>query len=158
VTNFTSAHETPFEKHRLSFPDRHIEVNPFLVWMLGPLGVSADLAGDLFVHLQRRKSEVVDSWVRRGRDLGPARWLLLSRQVVAQALSDAQWRDACELCYDSIWHQIETFRIGQRVNYMHIWLHELSDQWPVFWKAIGATGDYRAALKELEVKHNASRT
>lgn len=155
VANFTSAHETPYSKHRLAFPDQHIEVSPHLTWLLGPLVERVDPFDALFVHLLRRKSEVVASWMKRGQSMGPGLWTPLAR-VPKQ--SDEQWREACELCYDAINEQIKSFCLFHRFDYAQAWLHELDKFWPSFWQRIDAQGDYDAALAELSRRHNATRS
>ena len=148
IDNYHSVHEPPYARWKLVFPDNHIVVSPHLTWVLGPLVEKNP--GAIFIHLRRGRREVVNSWMNRGRRLGPGLWTPLSR--IPQQ-TDAAWKEACEMCHDSIVAQIQ--RVPRKV--WEVWLHEAQDWWPEFWRRIGAQGNYEKALAEWGRKHNASR-
>ena len=148
MTNYTAAHESPIAAD-LRFPDRHIEVSPRLTWVLPSL-VEIYAADTLYVHLRRRKAEVVRSWLRRGRDRGPGIW---ERLVYGTVPND--FHQTCELCYDAITRLIGMSLAGR--NRMTIWLHAARQSWGRFWQAVGAEGDYARSLAEWNVRYNASQ-
>jgi hypothetical protein len=148
MTNYTAAHESPIPAD-LRFPDGHVEVSPRLTWLLPSL-VEIYPADTLYVHLRRKKEEVVRSWLHRGRHRGPGIW---ERLVYATAPQD--FRQTCELCYDAMTRLIETSLAGR--NRMTLWLHRAPESWGRFWRAIGSQGDYPRSLAEWTVRHNASR-
>lgn len=96
ATNYTAAHEGRTRYHGpadLEFPDDHVESNPRLGLLLGPL--VARYPSALYVHLCRPKKDVVDSWVRRGPRWGPGLWAPFSAGVKA---TPANLRGLAELC------------------------------------------------------------
>lgn len=161
LTNYTSKHESTSgmtSAAALRLPDNHIEVNPHLSRMLWPLDRELAGADVLWVHLQRKREEVVESWVRRGRKAGVGLWTPLVMRVNAQKLNDEQWRYACGLCYDSITGDIGAFmRTRTDGQQMHMWLHEAQARWPEFLKRIKARGNGRASQAEWNIRHNATR-
>ena len=163
LTNYTSAHErTPLLRAQapLTFPDQHIESDAGLTFLLRPLADRLP-PGEavLFVHLQRRRAEVVRSWVKRGPRIGPARWAPIGLRVKdATKLSPAQWHTACELCHDAMIGQIQTFLSTRaKSEVAHLWLHEAEASWPAILDRIGAEGDLAASAREWRTQHNATR-
>ena len=148
MTNYSVAHESPINPN-LDFPDRHIEVSPRLTWVL-PILVDRHIADTFYVHLRRRRTEVVDSWLRRGRNRGPGIW---ERLVCGTIPGD--YRRTCELCYSAMTRIIEQ-SLADR-NHMTMWLHEIRKSWGEFWRTIGAEGDYHRSLAEWNVQHNAGK-
>lgn len=158
ITNFTCGHETMVGRvtpARLDYPDGHIEVDPHLAWMIGPMVERHPEA--YFVHLQREKEQVVDSWRRRGilPHSGPAPLIDVICQAQCKRLPPQQYGAALGLLYDMV---NANLRVAlQRVRSTHIWLHEANVDFPRFWRAIDAEGDMRAALAEFDRRYNASR-
>lgn len=158
ITNYTSNHETkagvihPIE--RFTYPDNHIEVDPHISWTLGLI---VQLYPDaFFVHLQRRKEEVVRSWLNRGihKHKGPAPLVNVMFQSVSDRLDSQSYRRATETLYDSMIANIE---LGlSQVNSIHVWLHEAQDGFLEFWQRIYAEGDFDKAISEFEIKYNQS--
>lgn len=148
ITNYSVAHESWINPN-LHFPDRHIEVSPRLTWVLPKL-VETYTTDVLYVHLRRRRVEVVRSWLRRGRQRGPGIW----ERLVYPTLPE-DYRQSCELCYDAVTRMIELCLAGK--NQMTVWLHEIRKSWRQFWRAIGAEGNYRRSLAEWRVRYNASK-
>jgi len=158
IKNFTSAHESTGgmrNRDRLRFADNHIEINPHLSWMLPVVAKLNGIDGAIWVHLQRKRAEVVASWVKRGPKIGPGLWIPLAMRVDAKKLTPEQYREACEICYDSMVGTIESFLVKAKFT-MHIWLDEIEQRWPMFWRRIEARGNYDASFAELQQRHNAS--
>ena len=63
IDNYTAGHETA-HGYNLEYPDRHIEVDNRLSWFLGRLDERYPDA--YYVHLLRRREDVVQSFARRG--------------------------------------------------------------------------------------------
>ncbi len=63
VQGMTATHESQAHTMNLSYPDNHIEVDPHLVWHLGPL--SEKYPNAVWVHLNRNESDNVRSLSRR---------------------------------------------------------------------------------------------
>jgi hypothetical protein len=86
ITNYTAGHETRsglLGRERLAYPDRHIEVDNRLAWMLGRL---EDAHGDraFYVHLRRDEEATAESHV--GREAGAA----VSRPAAARTGRDTR--------------------------------------------------------------------
>lgn len=157
IANYASGHETMAGKvviGRLEYPDRHIEVDPHLGWMIG--SVVEKYPDAFFVHLQRRKEEVVESWFRRGIQAhsGTAPMIDVIYQTVSGRLSPNQYRAALGLLYDAVNANI---RAALRcVRAMHLWLHEAKQTFGKFWKEIRVEGDFQAACAAFDRRFNAS--
>jgi hypothetical protein len=167
LTGWTAAHEsTPpglVSPAGLEYPDRHIEVNPHLSWMLGPLMARYGTGPDvMYIHLQRQREAVVRSWMGRGRTGGPGKWTPLSCRVDARRLNDEQWEYVCGLCYDSITHTVDA-AVDHAARGWTLRMESLADPaegrayWRSFLQAIGAEVDMDASFSEWAVKHNASK-
>ena len=147
LDGFTVGHESPIGGE-LSFPDRHVEVSPRLTWVL-PLLVRKYHDDVLYVHLRRKREEVVASWIRRGRHRGPGIW-----EKLVNGSSENDYRQICELCHDGMIATIEQSLTG--TNQMTLWLHDVRESWHEFWTAIRAQGNYRRSLAEWNIRYNAS--
>jgi hypothetical protein len=148
AANYTAAHESSIPAD-LEFPDRHVEVSPRLTWVLPKL-VERYSTDVLYVHLRRRRTEVIESWLRRGRHRGPGIW----ERLVYHTLPD-DYRRTCELCHDAMTGMIG--RCLAATDHVTMWLHSIRQSWDRFWRRIGAEGDYRGSLAEWNTFHNASR-
>ena len=158
--DFTSGHETrgrSIGDERLDYPDQHIEADNRLSWMLGPLGERFDGTDVLYVHLRRRRGEVIDSFARRWDS--PHRTNILKAFAHGIIMRPSDWPDdrvldVCAYYVDVVTSNIEVFLRGRRA--MEMWLHELPETFVDFVDAIGGTGDIDRACAELAVRHNAS--
>ena len=158
--NFTAAHESRSRlvgAHRLDYPDGHVEADNRLSWMLGGLAQRFDGTDVLYVHLRRDREEVVGSFQRR--------WHTGNRASIIRAFAhgivmrSAEWPEdevprVCGHYVDVVTANIEEFLVGRPS--IELWLHELHDTFPEFARRIGATGDLDLAVRELDVRHNAS--
>lgn len=150
LTNFTTGRSPGIplgEGKAFLYPDHHIEVDPRLAWFLGSL---ADRYPDaVFVHLRRRRNEVVDSLVRHWSRLWQDPCLTAFRQVAlpkGTGWSFEQRRHLGELVVDSTLANVDTF-LRTRTS-LTLWLHEIQESFPVFLDFIGAEGNLAAALDE----------
>jgi len=148
VTNYTAAHESPL-RFDLHYPDRHIEVSPRLSWVLSE--ITSRYRDAMFVHLRRRKEDVVASWMRRGRHRGPGHWAPL---VWHNRPGD--FRRTCSLCYDAMTGSIDTTLAAAGVERMTLDLETIRQTWRAFWQRIAAEGDFQKSLAEWNLRYNAS--
>lgn len=157
ITNFSSGHETKAGKPlsgRLDYRPQHIEVDPHLTWIIGP--IIARYPDAFFVHLQRDRDAVVESWRRRGirPNRGAAPLVNTMFQCDCQNLTTREYTAALELLYDGINSNLALALAN--TNSMHIWLHDAKARLPEFWERIGAEADLGAAIREFDRHYNAS--
>ncbi len=149
ITNYTSGHET-HRRHPERFPvypDNHIEVDAHLSWMLGSLGDNQHTTYDVkYVYLYRRPDATAESFLNR-----PG-----AQQLVAALFQtrEPQKLPLMRLLVEHIQCNIEVFLRGRQSMFIDI--DSAAQQWPEFWRWIGAEGDMEAGRKEFEVRYNAS--
>jgi hypothetical protein len=155
ITNFTSGHETRASligKERFDYPDRHIEADNRLSWMLGRLdrefGDSA-----YYVHLFRNPEAVAVSTSRRrhGQSL-----TLAYRHGILKGARNADFVEVCRDQVDTILCNISSF-LKDKSHWMSVSLDNAPADFARFWSWIGASGDLGAATREWSVRYNASR-
>ena len=151
VTNFTSAHESNILPD-FHFPDNHIEVSPRLTWVLSSLGRVYPDDDTFWVHLVRRREEVIASWIKRGPHRGAGYW----RKLVWSTSSVVSYKKACGMCYDAMHGQIEDF-LDTRVRTFRIRLEHGAEDWGNLWSRIHAEGDFEASEAEWKTKYNAAK-
>lgn len=157
IQNFSAGHETKagcLDERRWDYPPHHIEVDPHLSWTLGTL--IARYPDAYYVHLQRNRDEVVESWFRRGirSHSGAAPLIDVIFQTKSHQIGPEEYRRALGLLYDVVNDNIEAaFR---QVNSRHIWLHQARQGFCRLWDDIGAVGNRDSALREFDVRYNAS--
>jgi hypothetical protein len=104
----------------------------------------------IYIHLRRKKEEVVNSWVRRGATRGPGRWATMAR------LGLHPFRRVCELNYEVTTQNIDAF--SGKCNLHTYWLHEMYDRWAEFWNLIDAQPktdrEFKASQAEWCRKYN----
>jgi len=171
ITNYTVAHES--QRHRTSpallpaqrvanYPENHIEVDNRLSWMLGIL--EKEYGDDAFyVHLLRDREETARSFVRRwnsmdGNIIFSYAWGVLSYRY--DQIKNASESHRLQIARD-YWHllndNIQQF-LANKSNQATIWLHDVEKPFREFWRDLRAEGDLEAALREWNVKHNATAT
>ncbi len=158
ITNYKCVHEQPVTSSggSIKFPmetERNvIYVDPRLSFAM-PL-----IPNDAFiVHLRRKREEVINSWIKRGKNWGPRAWLFTAFHWPAPSFSEC-----CALCYDVMVRNIEAElalreSCGQRIS-MTLHLESIKTRWMDFWRTIKAEGDYKESLAEWDRKHNATPT
>lgn len=159
IANWTSGHESRTDRlrGRLNYPDRHIEVDNRLAWLLGQLPARFDDDTTLYVHLRRNPDQVAESYSRRFHvkaGIMPAFGAGIIRGRSEVAPKDRL--QAARLFTSTVEANIVEFlRHRPHTLTMHIEQpHEPFDQ---LWEAIGATGDRDAAHRTLDKVHNARR-
>lgn len=154
ISNYSAAHESRCDllgEARLAYPENHIEADNRLSWFLGRLD---ERFGDdaFYVHLRRNDRAVAQSFARRyssgmmqayGGD-GIVKGLLSTSDPVKVGL------DYCT----TVNANIRLF-LKDKSRHLTIDLEEFEDGFSRFWSAIGAEGDYDAAIEALGVAHNA---
>ena len=155
ITNYSSGHETMARiatPARWEYPDQHIEVDPHLAWTLGP--IIERYPDAFYVHLQRKREEVVNSWLRRGKfpHRGAAPLIDVICQTDTRKLSSEAFSEALALLYETVNANIELAL--ERVRSLHLWLHDPQETFCEFWNEIGAEGNQQAASAEFNTRYN----
>jgi hypothetical protein len=157
MTNYTSAHESRWGRpgdDRLAYPPNHIESDNRLSWMLGRL---AQRFGEeaFYVHLLRDPEAVAESHLRRwGTGIIDA--FADEIAFVAPDIAEAQRRQVCLEYVETVNANIAAF-IAHKPKAITIEIERAAEQFPEFWRRIGAEGDLDAAIAEFAVRHNATR-
>ncbi len=155
ITNYSAGHESRAHvvgPARLAYPDRHIEADNRLSWLLGRLD-RAYGRDAFYVHLLRDREQAARSFAKR-RHFG------ILHAYEQGILWGADPRgDALELARDYLETVESNIRLFLRDKplVLEARLERLEDDFLEFWSAIGAEGDREAALAELAKRHNASR-
>lgn len=155
ITNYTSSHEANTSRigaARLDYPDRHIEVDNRLSWLLGRLDAAfGDRA--FYVHLTRDDHLTARSFDKR--------WS--GRYSIIRAYGEGVLRrkDRSEdICLDYV-HTVNAniaLFLKDKTRAMSMRLEDARTGFETFWRTIGADGDLEGALREFDVKHNPSKS
>jgi hypothetical protein len=155
IRNYSSAHESRTHllgEQRFAYPQRHIEADNRLSWLLGRLQRHyGDKAR--YVHLRRDVEQVAASHVRRYH-MGIIRayrgdGVLLHLPDEAEPMAVA--RDYC----DTVNSNISQF-LRDKSHTLDFQLENAEEDFPRFWRWIGAQGDLSSALAEFATRYNAS--
>jgi hypothetical protein len=154
ISNFTSAHESRARligPRRMAYPDRHIEGDNRLSWMLGRLDQAY---GDeaFYVHLQRDRIATARSLLNR-YDSGIMR--AYAAGILMRPRPQYSSFETCLDFCDTVNSNIETF-LKHKPRAMNFALENAQEDFPRFWKLIGAEGNLDAALATWKTVHNAS--
>jgi hypothetical protein len=158
ITNWTAAHESRTHltgARRFNYPDRHIEVDNRLSWLLGRLERTyGDTA--FYVHLIRDPEETARSFLSRA-DKG----ILLAYRT--EILMRAPRRNAdlptirfCRDYVDTVTANIESF-LKDKTRKMTVHLGTVKDDFARFLDAIGAEGDLAGAIAGWDEVHNPTK-
>jgi hypothetical protein len=154
IDNFTAGHETRVRligPDRLAYPDRHIEADNRLSWLLGRL----DLAyGDSawYVHLTREREATAASFARR-EGFG-----IMKAYREGILLEGGPGLTALDFAYDyldTVEANIGLFLKDKRRT-MAFSVEQAREDFSAFWRWIGAEGDLEKALSEWDNSYNAS--
>ena len=162
ITNYTSGHETHSINRPadLEYPDGHIEVDHHLAWAV-PLLLRRYPAGPgaFYVHLLRDRAACVASLSRRSdMDL----WAMIGCFARCSRKTPEMRKKIAAHFYDAKNAIIEV-SLGMRSggsgyslsgDVLSVFVESLPEAWPLFWKAIGAEGNYEAALAECSKRYN----
>lgn len=154
IRNYTAGHETRVHKigaERLAYPERHIEADNRLCWMLGRLDqVHGDSA--FYVHLTREREATAASFARRAQ-FGIMRAYREGILLGGEAGQSA--RDVALDYIDTLEANIALF-LRSKPHRMAVRLEHAQEDFRAFWRWIGAQGDLDQALAEWDTRHNAS--
>lgn len=155
ITNYTFGHESRIHdagSKRLNFPDNHIEVDNRLSWFLGRLDKQySDNA--FYVHLKRNDVDTANSFLNRyvksnGIITVYDKGIHLTQRTL----------NPLELCLDyvnTVNSNIELF-LKDKTKIMTFNIEYAKNDFVIFWNRILAEGNLNAALKEWDIKYNAS--
>jgi hypothetical protein len=154
IANFSAGHESRIHligAERLAYPDRHIEADNRLSWLLGRLDQAYGAAA-FYVHLSREREATAASFARR-REFGimkAYREGILLEGEAGQSDHDL----ACDYI-DTVEANIALF-LRDKPNQMAFSLENARADFMAFWRRIGAQGDLDLALSEWDSRYNAS--
>lgn len=154
IQNYTATHESHtllIGKQRLSYPHNHIEADNRLSWFLGRLDREYGNKA-FYVHLNRDLNATAESFARR-IDYG-----IMKAYKDGILLGGTEQQSAHDLALDYI-DTVEaniTLFLKDKTNKMNFKLESAQDDFALFWKTIGAEGDFERALAEWGVQYNAS--
>ncbi len=179
ISNYTADHESRVSAHgaaRLDYPDDHIEVDNRLAFFLGPLAERFPDAR--YVHLVRDTEATARSFLARWRvnpppprpsgRLARLRWQMQVQHPRANLMSafahgllmrGKPWPtrrriEVSRFLVETMNANIRTFL--ETRPHIIVNLETVDDDFPEFWRWIGAVGDLDAALDEWTVRHNAT--
>ena len=154
ITNFSAGHETRVRlvgPQRLAYPDRHIEADNRLSWLLGRLEQAYGNRA-FYVHLQREREATAASFARR---IGFGIMKAYREGILLESEAGQSDLDLARDYLDTIDANIALF-LRDKHNQMHFRLEHAKDDFKRFWHWIGAEGDVVKALAEWDIRHNAS--
>ncbi len=153
IHNYTSAHESRSHltgADRFAYPERHIEADNRLSWLLGRLQYHyADQA--VYVHLTRAPGACAASFVKRagfGIMKAYREGILMDPPDLTDEALAADYLDTVE-------SNIALF-LRDKTRVYRIRLEQAENDFRLFWEGIGAQGELDAALAEWGIRHNAS--
>lgn len=161
INNYTSGHETRARRlgaDRFDYPDQHIEADNRLVWFAGAL--DRDFGKDAFyVHLIRDRKKTVESYNRRWVRYGSLVRAYCEgiHQITLHRLDKQRRLDVVEDFYDNVNANISHF-LKDKEKVLTIHLEHIQEEFPVFWKQIGAEGDQARALETFMTRHHSTKT
>lgn len=159
LTTHTVGHESraTYWTGRLDYPDRHVEVDNRLTWMLGSL--DARYGDDpVYVWLTRDPEQVARSYARR-YDVGVGIMRAYACHIVMQPrppwTEHARVRVARQMV-QTINDNIRLF-VRDKPRVVRVDIDDPHQAFDTFWDVLGGDGDRRAAHRTLGTVHNASR-
>lgn len=154
IQNYTASHESRSVftgKQRLDYPDNHIEADNRLSWFLG--GLDREYGDTAFyVHLSRNRAATAESFARR-EDYGIMK--AYKEGILQGGTEQLSAHDLAMDYIDTVEANIILF-LKDKKNKMNFSLESARDDFTLFWKAIGAEGDFESALTEWGINYNAS--
>jgi len=161
LAGYTSGHESlsgRLADGRFHYPDRHVEADNRLSWFLGELGRRFDDDRTLYVHLTRRRDDVVSSFANRWES--PFRASIIRAFGHGIVKRSAEWepqqiREVCAFYVDTVNTNIEEF-VRHR-NSLRVQLEDIEAGFAAVVEALGVSvDDPDEVRKELATRHNAS--
>jgi len=138
---------------RFAYPDNHIDIDHYLSWFLGRLDETYGQEA-YYVHLTRDSAACAASWARKQPYYmgSPA---MAFRSAFLRMTREYSFLDTCQEFVDTANANIRSF-LKDKPNRIDFTLETAITDWHIFWKWIGAEGDYEASLAEWEVQHNSA--
>ncbi len=166
ITNYTSGHETRLTGslhymgvHSVNHPERHIEVNPQLIWRLGWLAKFYDGKPVYYVHLKRDEEAVARSYFnkfyQKAQGVAWAWWVLVGKPKPVDATGR---KPLSSVFFDMVVTMnlsIETYLKNR--PHMTIDIENPKEKFREFWNEIGAEGNLDAALGEFDTHYNTNQ-
>ena len=157
IDNYSAAHESRCHltgSARFAYPERHIEADNRLSWLLARLDNSyGDTAR--YVHLIRDREATAQSMLKRA-DVGIT--LAYRSEILLRAPRLSRNTPTIEFCRDLVDTVTENIRhfLRDKSQVMTVELENAEADFSRFWDWIGSSGDRDAALAEWRIRHNAS--
>lgn len=154
ITNYTAAHESLLSNtgpQRFDYPGNHIEADNRLSWLLGRLD-NKYANNAFYVHLTRNNNDVATSFSKRinfGILKAYEQGILMHERHLVPS------EDIAKDYIETVESNIRLF-LKDKTNKMDISIETVKKDFTQFWINIGAEGDLEKALKEWDIKHNAS--
>lgn len=154
IDNYTADHESNYAKirNRLLYRNNHIEIDNRLSWYLGRLDKLYDKEATIYIHLKRNAEDVANSFVKRTH-YGIMKAYM---EGIANAVPGVNEKPVVMDYILTVRSNIDHF-LKDKPNKLEINVENFEGDFLEFWKYIGATGNYEAAIAELKHKHNASK-
>jgi hypothetical protein len=139
---------------RFAYPPNHIEADNRLSWLLGRLD---EAIGDnaFYIHLQRDLMGTARSFLKR-YDRGILK--VYRTDILMRAAAKSADVDMLDFCVDycqTVNKNIKYF-LKDKTHKMDFHLESAERDFPKFWDAIGAEGDFNNGLEEWKNTYNAS--
>ena len=156
ITNFSSAHESRSHligANHFNYPIDHIEADNRLTWFLGTLDHKFGNSS-YYVHLIRDEEATAKSFSNR---YGTGIIRAYKNAMLWQSSKELHPLDVCRDYYRTVNDNIILF-LKDKPNKMTMNLETIQEDFPEFWKWIGAEGDLSAAMAEWNTPKNISGT
>jgi hypothetical protein len=154
ISNYTAGHETRVHligAGRLAYPERHIEADNRLSWLLGRLERTyGDRAA--YVHLTRDRAASAASFAKRA---GFGIMKAYRDGILLEGEPGQSAYDVALDYLDTVDANISQFLAGKSRR-MAVRLEHAEADFATFWRWIGAEGDLERALAEWGNRYNAS--
>lgn len=161
ITNFSTGHESRAHRlgdDRFNYPDNHIEADNRLSWFLGALDRNFGNEA-YYVHLIRKKEATIRSynrrWIRNGSLIRA--YCEGIHQIALHKLDKKRRLEVVADFYDQVNENITHF-LKDKDQKVTLHIEKAAEEFPQFWKEIGAEGDFGKALDTFSQMHNKSKT
>lgn len=154
IDNYTAGHETRLRligAARLAYPERHIEADNRLSWVLGRLEQAYGERA-MYVHLSRARDATAASFAQRA---GFGIMQAYRAGILLDGLPEQSSLDVALDYIDTVEANIALF-LKDKPRTMRFRLEHATADFTEFWQRIGAVGDLDAALAEWATRHNAT--
>lgn len=161
ITNYSVGHESlarMLGDDRFNYPDNHIEADNRLSWFPGALEQEFGKEA-YYVHLIRSREDTIRSynrrWIRNGSLIRA--YCEGIHQIALHKLDKKRRQDVVADFYDQVNQNIRQF-LSDKDQKITIHIEKTADNFPQFWKEIGAEGDMEKALEAFGQMYNKSKT